>query len=289
MSNFRNAVRRRAHPERAQPSSRAHMGLLEKHSDYLLRARNYHAKQDRLQQLREAARLRNPDEFYHRMEREGEGVKDGRHVIERRGVKRSAAQLKRMKEQDFNYAVMQRQQERRHIDRVRATLHGLEDAPPAEGAAPKEDVEEKDADDDDEADDGEPSSPSPATRRRHVIFADDGRTASFSPAEHFHTVPSLLSRTHNRPTLSQLASTPLTVTQSPAASLAQVDRARQRTYAALDDRLRRLSEVESEVARLQRQRVLMGKGKRRKETHRDKFGDVDESKTVFVWKQERKK
>ena len=53
----------KTHRERAQPSSRARLGLLEKKSDYLLRARNFHSKTDRLKKLAVAARERNPDEF----------------------------------------------------------------------------------------------------------------------------------------------------------------------------------------------------------------------------------
>ena len=233
MSNYRKAVRRRAHPERAQPSSRQHMGLLEKHSDYVLRARNYHSKQDRLNSLREAARLRNPDEFYHRMERDGEGVKDGRHVIERKGVKRSAAQLKRMKEQDFNYAVMQQQHEQHRIERISHSLQGLGDSlpspPPRSGPTAAGDDEEGDEDDNDD-DEGEESSPPNSSQRRHVIFTDATPPSSFSPAAHFQTEASLVGRAYNRPTLAQLSAGPLTVNVGTEVSIAGVEKERQRTY-----------------------------------------------------------
>jgi hypothetical protein len=42
-------------------------GLLEKHKDYVLRARDYHRKQDRLTKLKRKAAFRNPDEFYFAM------------------------------------------------------------------------------------------------------------------------------------------------------------------------------------------------------------------------------
>ena len=64
---FKNAVQRRDHKERAQPASRERYGLLEKHKDYVARARNFHAKEDRLAELRRKAEFRNPDEFYHKM------------------------------------------------------------------------------------------------------------------------------------------------------------------------------------------------------------------------------
>ncbi|KAF2665023.1 U3 small nucleolar RNA-associated protein 11 [Microthyrium microscopicum] len=62
-STMRNAIQRRNHRERAQPASRAKWGLLEKHSDYSLRAADHKKKRKHLKVLREKARDRNPDEF----------------------------------------------------------------------------------------------------------------------------------------------------------------------------------------------------------------------------------
>lgn len=52
------------HSERAQPTHRKKLGLLEKHADYVKRARDFHSKEDRIQKLREKAAMRNKDEFY---------------------------------------------------------------------------------------------------------------------------------------------------------------------------------------------------------------------------------
>ncbi|CAN0552609.1 unnamed protein product, partial [Ectocarpus sp. 12 AP-2014] len=52
MSSLRNAVKRVEHKERSQPASRRKLGLLEKHKDYVLRARNYGKKRDRMQALK---------------------------------------------------------------------------------------------------------------------------------------------------------------------------------------------------------------------------------------------
>lgn len=57
----------RAHRERSQPTSRQKLGLLEKHKDYVLRARDFHRKENRLKALKAKAATRNPDEFYHAM------------------------------------------------------------------------------------------------------------------------------------------------------------------------------------------------------------------------------
>ena len=70
MSSIRNSLHRKSHKERSQLSHRTRLGILEKHKDYVLRARDYHSKQDRINRLREKAATRNKDEFYFSMTRE---------------------------------------------------------------------------------------------------------------------------------------------------------------------------------------------------------------------------
>jgi U3 small nucleolar RNA-associated protein 11 len=70
MSSLRNSLHRRNHKERSQLSHRQRFGILEKHKDYVLRARDYHSKQDRIKRLRQKAAERNKDEFYFGMNRE---------------------------------------------------------------------------------------------------------------------------------------------------------------------------------------------------------------------------
>ncbi|KAI1074292.1 U3 small nucleolar RNA-associated protein 11 [Whalleya microplaca] len=64
MSSIRNAVQRRVHRERAQPEERKRLGLLEKHKDYSLRAKDFNKKKAQLRSLRQKAADRNEDEFY---------------------------------------------------------------------------------------------------------------------------------------------------------------------------------------------------------------------------------
>lgn len=45
MSSLRHVVKSRPYRERSQPAARAKLGLLEKHKDYVLRARDFHKKQ----------------------------------------------------------------------------------------------------------------------------------------------------------------------------------------------------------------------------------------------------
>lgn len=69
-SSLRNSLHRRNHKERSQLSHRSRWGLLEKHKDYVLRARDYHAKQDRIKRMKVKASERNKDEFYFAMKNE---------------------------------------------------------------------------------------------------------------------------------------------------------------------------------------------------------------------------
>ncbi|KAI1498189.1 U3 small nucleolar RNA-associated protein 11 [Biscogniauxia marginata] len=65
MSAFKNvAAKNVTHRERAQPVERRRLGLLEKHKDYTLRAKDHNKKKAQLAALRRKAEDRNEDEFY---------------------------------------------------------------------------------------------------------------------------------------------------------------------------------------------------------------------------------
>lgn len=70
MSSLRNSLHRRNHKERGQLAHRSKLGILEKHKDYVLRAKDYHSKQDRLTRLKQKAADRNKDEFYFSMHKQ---------------------------------------------------------------------------------------------------------------------------------------------------------------------------------------------------------------------------
>lgn len=59
-----DSLHRRNHKERSQLVGRQRLGLLEKHKDYVLRARDYASKKQRIKRLQEKVAERNKDEFY---------------------------------------------------------------------------------------------------------------------------------------------------------------------------------------------------------------------------------
>ncbi len=97
---LRHAVKKREYKERAQPTARQRLGLLEKKKDYKERAKDYHSKEDRIKKLREKAALRNQDEFYFGMV--NSQTKDGIHQV-KRGKKRTFDEISQIKEQDMVY------------------------------------------------------------------------------------------------------------------------------------------------------------------------------------------
>lgn len=109
MSSVRNAVQRRNHKERGQLASRSRLGLLEKHKDYVLRARDYHSKEKALKGMREKAAARNPDEFYFRMI--NTSTKGGVHVASRADAF-TPEEAKLLKSQDIGYIKHRRNMER---------------------------------------------------------------------------------------------------------------------------------------------------------------------------------
>lgn len=105
MSTLRNAVQRRNHKERGQTAGRERFGLLEKKKDYLLRAKDYHGKQNKLKAMREKALFRNPDEFYFKMV--NSQTKGGVH-IQKRNEELPDEMVQLMKTQDKEYIKYQR-------------------------------------------------------------------------------------------------------------------------------------------------------------------------------------
>ena len=78
LKNIKKYIPRRKYRERGQIERRKRLGFLEKKQDYKIRAEDYHEKEKKYKSLKEAARTRNPDEFYHKMIKAK--IIDGEHV-----------------------------------------------------------------------------------------------------------------------------------------------------------------------------------------------------------------
>jgi U3 small nucleolar RNA-associated protein 11 len=118
---MRNAVQRRNHKERAQPLARSRHGLLEKHSDYSLRAADHRAKKKRIKILREKARDRNPDEFNFGMMK-GQVGKDGTRMGDRGNTALDHETVQLLKTQDEGYLRTILSRTRKEVERAVGSL-----------------------------------------------------------------------------------------------------------------------------------------------------------------------
>mmetsp|Transcript_13159 Transcript_13159/g.28885 ORF Transcript_13159/g.28885 Transcript_13159/m.28885 type:complete len:298 (-) Transcript_13159:83-976(-) len=129
MSSLRNAVKRITHKERSQPQGRSHLGILEKKKDYVKRAKDYHKKQDIINKLKQKASMRNPDEFYFGMNKSE--IRNGQHQKTQQTKQQEfdAAigheTIRLMKDQDLSYLRLQRAKDLKRVEKLQASLHSL--------------------------------------------------------------------------------------------------------------------------------------------------------------------
>ncbi|KAI9263810.1 small-subunit processome [Helicostylum pulchrum] len=265
MSTLRNAVQRRNHKERGQVAGREKFGLLEKKKDYLLRARDFHSKQDKLKAMKEKALFRNPDEFYFKMI--NTQTKDGVH-IQKRNEELPAEMIQLMKSQDKEYIKYQRDLSKRKLEKLQASLHFIDDG--------------KNSDDEEESEEEE-ERPIKKNKSKHIVFVDsetDART--FSPVKHLDTLPELVNRKFNRPRISTLREQAIIAPET-GRDLKDIKKERERTFRELASRMKREEELARAEQELAIQKALREKGKKKK-VGTDKHG-LD----VYKWSNERKK
>ncbi|KAI8347664.1 small-subunit processome [Blakeslea trispora] len=264
MSTLRNAVQRRNHKERGQVAGRERFGLLEKKKDYLLRAKDFHQKQNKLKAMREKALFRNPDEFYFKMV--NAQTKDGVH-IQKRNEELPDELIQLMKTQDKAYIKYQRDLSKKKLEKLQASLHFIDDA--------------KLSDEEEDSDDDEP--PAKKTKSNHIVFVDSDTDArQFNPAKHLDTLPELVNRKFNRPTLKTLKESTITAPMT-GRELKDIKKERERLYKELASRMKREEELSRAEQEITTQKLLRGKG-RRKQVGTDKYG-----LPVYKWKADRKK
>ncbi|KAG9085594.1 hypothetical protein FRC06_003537 [Ceratobasidium sp. 370] len=125
---LRNSLHRRQHKERSQLAHRSKLGLLEKHKDYVLRARDYRSKRDRLRTLRGKAETRNKDEFYFGMK--GRKTRGGIVLGDRESEAMGEEMVKILKSQDEGYLRTVKSKGQKRIDAIRAQLTSMVDLIP---------------------------------------------------------------------------------------------------------------------------------------------------------------
>ncbi|GIJ83573.1 hypothetical protein Asppvi_002397 [Aspergillus pseudoviridinutans] len=179
MSSMRNAVQRRQHRERGQLEGREKWGILEKHKDYSLRAKDYNAKQAKLKRLQELASNRNPDEFAFGMmsahsRTKGKHGAAARDSAAKRGLSHDAIKL--LKTQDAAYLRTTGERLRREIEKVEQEVRLQEGIHEALGEKKDESEEEDMEEDDDDFDfDFGPKEKRGQKKARKLVFADDQR------------------------------------------------------------------------------------------------------------------
>ncbi|XP_055628923.1 probable U3 small nucleolar RNA-associated protein 11 [Toxorhynchites rutilus septentrionalis] len=253
MSSWKKAAKsnQKVHRERAQPASRAHLGILEKKQDYKKRADDQHEKDDTLKLLRKRALTRNPDEFYHHMI--NSKVQKGEHHELEKEDEHTPSQIRLMETQDLKYINMKRTMEANKIERLQGRLHMT-------------DVANR-------------------TKNKHIFFVDDMEEAkSFDVADRLQTHPSLIGRKTNRPRLDQLEK--LVIEADDEKAILAMNDAREKSYQELKSRVDREKELTIIQQKMELKQSL--REKRARKPKRIKKGTKD-SAPVYKFKYERKR
>mmetsp|Transcript_1819 Transcript_1819/g.5193 ORF Transcript_1819/g.5193 Transcript_1819/m.5193 type:complete len:264 (+) Transcript_1819:101-892(+) len=242
MSGLRHVLKTRTYRERSQPAARSHLGLLEKKKDYKQRAKDFHKKEDAINKLREKASLKNPDEFYFKMN----NTRTEGGVHRKQAAKQPTGDdMRQFKREDAGYLMMKQTAEAKKIERLRATLHML-DAP---------------------------------LRNKHTVYVDDEASASAidaaasaaaTPAEIAATGPlrasspasKLRSGEHAPPKDGDEGRRGRAPLSKKAA--AKLGRARAAQYEELEQRVARHDKMGHTLQRIGIEKALWGKGPRRK-------------------------
>ena len=180
MSSLRNAIPRRPHKERSQEHGRRRHGLLEKHKDYSLRAKDHNEKKARLKILRQKATDRNPDEFHFAML--SSKTKNGIKIADRGNKTLNSDVVKLLKTQDAGYVRTMLQRSRKERQKLEEEMVLMEvEGEDGTRLRTMKDVDGGDA-------------------NSHTVFVDDeAQQATFDPEKWFDTDAIGVNNAHNRP------------------------------------------------------------------------------------------
>ncbi len=203
------------------------------------------------------------------------------HQVEKKQNALDNAKALIFKTQDVAYLNMKRASDEKKIQSLKESLHFLDaNKQLAFKRKRSHDDQDNDDDDDDDDDDGldddELSKVSKKAKgsNSHVIFVDTPQQLqSFNVADHFNTVPELVGRSYNRLTKEQLKKDSVVVLPKDVTNAANGIKSREmaiaaklvsaaekeaeKSYTALDARIKRKSKIENTQQKVQLQRNLM--------------------------------
>lgn len=250
MAKLVHDVQKKQHRERSQLTSRSRYGFLEKHKDYVKRAQDFHRKQSTLKVLREKAKERNPDEYYHAMHSRKTDAK-GLLISSRHGDEEdeslSMDQVKLLKTQDSNYVRTLRQIELKKLEKGAKQLMFKSSG-------------------------------------NHTIFVDfREKMNEFTPEKFFNTTSEMVNRSENRLTKDQLAQD-ISNNRNASSIMPKesLDKKKLKKFKQVKQHLQRETQLKQVQQRMDAQRELLKKGSKKK--------IVDSSgKISFKWKKQRKR
>jgi len=227
MSSLKHVLKTRTYRERSQPAARKRLGLLEKHKDYKLRARDYHRKQNALNVLREKAAFKNPDEFYFGMVHTK--IKDGVHQ-KKGGSQPTEEELIAFNREDAGYVGSKLAAEAKKVARLQASLHGLDQLQ--------------------------------KPQNKRIIFVDseagDGETASATRSQ------ATTRNKSGKAAGAKISAGSASGFAEPAPRSKADEKHLKKQYAELKARTARKEKLERCMQRLAKQKALKGKGRRKK-------------------------
>lgn len=251
MAKLVHDIQKKQHRERSQLTGRARLGMLEKHKDYVKRAQDYHKKQNTLKALREKAKERNPDEYYHAMNTrrvDDKGLLIKSRYEDGEDPSLDMDQVKLLKTQDSNYIRTLRQVELKKLQRDKQLI-GYK------------------------------------SQSKHTVFVDDQDSMrDFKAENYFKTTKEFLDRPENRLTVDQLTSQNLNVGDSESLLMPKesLDKKRLKKIKQVKLHMEREKQLNQIQQRMDSQRERMKKGSKKKIVS-------DTGNVTFKWKKQRKR
>ncbi|CAO3675157.1 unnamed protein product [Umbelopsis ramanniana] len=203
-------------------------------------------------------------------------TKGGKHITERNAAL-PGEMISMLKLQDKNYIKTQREISKKKMQRLQESLHFIDD---------------QDMDEDmlagfsDEGEDDEEEQNPKSKKSSHVVFVDtEDEVKKFNPAKHLNTLPELVNRKFNRPTVDSLKKNVIAnaSVDSDDENEKEMKKARRMKYKELASRIVREEQLSKAEREIEIQRAMQSKGKKKR------VGTDENGLPIYKWKADRKK